>query len=177
MDLVHNDSLLSEFKSVISTNNISTLFQPIISLTDGTVLGYEALSRGPGDSYYYNPHKLFEAAKNYDMLWDLELVCRTKALENSALKLNGKKLFINIDPNTIQDINFKKGFTKEVLGEYMVEPSDIIFEITENTAIKDFKNLRNILDSYVEQGYNIALDDTGSHIQDYCYWQKKGLNI
>ena len=31
----------------MKTANIKSVFQPIISLTDGTVIGYEALSRGP----------------------------------------------------------------------------------------------------------------------------------
>ena len=158
--IFHNSYL--DFKSIISEGRINTLFQPIISLSDGEILGYEALSRGPKDSEFFSPLALFDAAKKYNMLWDLELVCRHKALENSYGRLNKKKLFINIDPNIIQDSKFKQGFTKGLLEQFNVDPSDIIFEITENTAVSDYKELRDVLDNYSEQGYNIALDDAGS---------------
>jgi len=51
----YEDYEFEEFNNIIKTANIQTLFQPIISLTDGTVIGYEALSRGPQNSYMQNP--------------------------------------------------------------------------------------------------------------------------
>ncbi|MGF7056564.1 EAL domain-containing protein [Brassicibacter mesophilus] len=162
MENLHFDHLYTELSNILKSKSVNTLFQPIVSLKNGEVLGYEALSRGPKNSFFYNPLELFNTAKQYNLLWDLECVCRQKALENASNNLNDKKLFINIDPDIIQDKNFKQGFTKELLKKYNINPNDVIFEITENTSIKDLKSLRNILDNYTEQGYNIALDDTGS---------------
>jgi len=162
MGVINLKNKYNEFMSIINTKNISTMFQPIISLKNGEVLGYEALSRGPENSLLYNPNLLFQRAKECDLLWDLELLCRQKAFERSWNKLNDKKLFINIDPNIIQDKKFKQGFTRELLSKYNLDCSHIVFEVTENTAIKDLKQLRKILDNYSEQGYNIALDDLGA---------------
>jgi hypothetical protein len=39
---------------------------------------------------------------------------------------------------------------------------NVIFEITEKTAIEDYTNFRKALDNYKSQGYKIAIDDTGS---------------
>ena len=39
--------LLEELQNIIEHKRIEAVFQPIVSLTDGSVLGYEALSRGP----------------------------------------------------------------------------------------------------------------------------------
>ncbi|MTI49842.1 EAL domain-containing protein [Sporosalibacterium faouarense] len=158
--LKHN--LYYEFKDIIDNRKIKTLYQPIVGLKSGDILGYEALSRGPQNSYYFSPLNLFKSAREYDMLWDLELVCRQKALENSQARVGDKKLFINIDPNTIQDKKFKQGFTKLLLQDFNINPYDIIFEINENTAISDYRKLRDALDNYSEQGYQIALDDAGS---------------
>ncbi|MFL0253027.1 GGDEF domain-containing protein [Clostridium neuense] len=155
-------STLSELEKIIKTQSINTVFQPIVSLSTGDIIGYEALSRGPEDSPLYMPEKLFEAAEIYKRTWELELACRIKAIERSKNMPNGKLLFLNVDPKIIKDKNFKKGLTKEFLLENNISPETIIFEITEKTAILDYKNFTSILNNYTNQGYKIAIDDTGS---------------
>ncbi|MBA1335453.1 MAG: EAL domain/GGDEF domain protein [Firmicutes bacterium] len=148
---------------IIENREITTVYQPIASLKDGTVIGYEALSRGPKDSLLERPDMLFEAASKYGCVWDLEALCRTKALESLSGKKAEKTLvFINVDPSVMKDEKFKSGFTKEVLMKYNINPESIIFEVTEKTAIEDYKIFKKTLENYVRQGYKIAIDDTGS---------------
>lgn len=66
---------------IINNKQIKTVFQPIISLRDGSILGHEALSRITCESEIENPEMLFTIAEEYNRLWDLELLCRTTALE------------------------------------------------------------------------------------------------
>lgn len=160
-DYIPDDNLL-ELTSILINENISTLFQPIISLHTGDVLGYEALSRGPVTSFLHSPDKLFAVAEEYNKTWDLELLCRIKAIEGAKnLPLN-TLLFINVDPNIFKDEKFSKGFTKAFLANHHVSHESIIFEITEKTCITDYKSFKKAIDNYVEQGYKIAIDDTGS---------------
>ncbi|MCX7904777.1 MAG: GGDEF domain-containing protein, partial [Caloramator sp.] len=56
----------------------------------------------------------------------------------------------------------KNGFTRDYLKNYNIDSNMIIFEITERTAIDDYKSFREVLDHYVKQGYKIAIDDTGA---------------
>lgn len=151
-----------EFEHIVKQKNIRTVFQPIVSLVDAQIIGYEALSRGPSGSPLESPRELFGIAQQLDMVWELELLCRTLALERAAGILSESILFLNVDPNVIKDEAFKKGFTREILKGYGLSPQNLIFEITEKTAIEDFKNFRSILDHYKSQGYKIAIDDTGA---------------
>jgi EAL domain-containing protein (putative c-di-GMP-specific phosphodiesterase class I) len=151
-----------ELNDILEKENISTVYQPIVSLLDGTVIGYEALSRGPADSPLKSPDKLFETASLHNRSWELELLCRVKAIKRAAKLPKDKFLFINVDPHIFRDEKFKKGFTKEFLSEHNMSPESIIFEITEKTSIEDYKSFRAALNNYVEQGYKIAIDDTGS---------------
>lgn len=153
---------LIELKKILTLGEISTVFQPIVSLKDGHIIGYEALSRGPINSILHCPDKLFSAAEKFKMTWDIELLCRTKAIERGSSIDNDKLLFINVDPHILKDDKFKKGFTKEFLFKHNISPEKIIFEITEKTCIKDFTSFKNILNNYMEQGYKIAIDDTGA---------------
>ena len=61
-----------EFFAVLQQKQITTLFQPIISLRDGVIIGYEALSRGPENSRFFKPNVLIEYARKYHALLDLE---------------------------------------------------------------------------------------------------------
>ena len=151
--------------NIINHKNIKTVFQPIISLKDGSIFGHEALSRITCDSAFSNIEILFTSAAEHNRLWDLELLCRTTALE-AAFKFMippyDKKLFLNVDPNIMHDESFKKGFTKGFLDQYEITPENIIFEITERNIIKDFDSFVNTIDHYKGQNYRIAIDDAGA---------------
>lgn len=158
----YDEELRRQFYKILKENDVDTLFQAIISLADGRVIGYEALSRGPEGSALYSPLELLNMAEKENKLWDLEMIFRRKALEKSSILNNEKFLFLNVDPNIIKDRAFKKGFTKEFLIEFGILPTTIVFEITERTAIVDYKQFKQVIQNYTDQGYMIAIDDVGS---------------
>jgi diguanylate cyclase (GGDEF)-like protein len=151
--------------TIIDKKQIKTVFQPIISLKDGSILGHEALSRITGISIIDNPEMLFSIAGEYSRLWDLELLCRTRAFE-SAYQLMippyNKMLFINVNPNIMHDENFIRGFTMDFLREFNIEPKNVIFEITERNVIVDMGGFLSTINHYRNQNYKIAIDDAGA---------------
>ncbi len=151
----------SLFMKILLTQAVTVVFQPIVRLADGGIIGYEALSRGPEGSLN-SPLELLKVAESEGRLWETELLFRKKALEKAANLAKDKLLFLNVDPNIMKDINFRKGFTKEYLLEYGISPKSVVFEITERTEIIDYIQFREILRHYTEQGYMIAIDDVGS---------------
>lgn len=159
------DEIKDSLDYIIRRKEIKTVFQPIISLRDGGILGHEALSRITCESEIKNPEVLFNVAGKHNRLWELELLCRTTALE-AAYKFMippySKKLFINVNPNTMHDETFKRGFTKSFLEQYEITPENVIFEITERDVITDIAGFIATIDHYKSQGYNIAIDDAGA---------------
>jgi len=151
-----------ELRRIIASNNLRSVFQPIVSLKTGDVIGYEALTRGPVDSKYINPEILFEEAKTHDLLWDLEILCRANAIKTFSSHDSDKLLFVNVDPAVLKDEHFIKGFTKDILTEHNISPLSLIFEITEKTSIDNYKNFNEVIDYYKSQGYKIAIDDVGT---------------
>ncbi|WP_242950706.1 GGDEF domain-containing protein [Clostridium grantii] len=154
--------MLKELNNILDNSLVTTVFQPIISLKNGIVLGYEALSRGPKGSLLESPEELFSTARHYNKSWELESLCRITALKTAKNYNLDKFLFLNVDPSIINDEKFNKGFTKEYLISNNISPNLIIFEITEKTLIQDYISFSNTIKNYKNQGYEIALDDFGA---------------
>ncbi|MBW7572186.1 GGDEF domain-containing protein [Caproiciproducens faecalis] len=160
-----DEKIKSELDRIIDGKWIKAVFQPIVSLRDGSVMGYEALSRITCESAIANPEDLFRFAGESSRLWDLELLCRTTALQAAYLKTepeSKKKLFLNVNPDVMHDTKFRQGFTKEYLKNYGAVPEDIIFEITERNAASDMESFHGAVTHYKDQNYKIAIDDAGA---------------
>lgn len=151
-----------EFIDVINTKNIRTVFQPIVSLEDLSVMGYEALSRGPENTEMQNPELLLKCAEECDKSFELEWLFICKALENSCHKKLGTKLFLNIDPAIISSIKFRNLFNDKCLEKYGIDFENIIFEITERNDIKNMNRFKDAINFYNSKNSKIAMDDVGS---------------
>ena len=150
---------------IIENKCIRTVFQPIVSLKNGTVLGHEALSRITCECPIKSPGDLFVYAEEFGCLWELELLCRTAALEKAFLSMEppyNKKLFLNVNSNIMNDAAFIKGFTKSFLQQYQIDPEAVVFEISERIMITDIDGFCNTIRHYTEQGFEIAVDDVGA---------------
>ncbi|WP_456324707.1 EAL domain-containing protein [Desulfonauticus submarinus] len=154
--------LANEFQSILYENQISILYQPIINLINGNILGWEALSRGPENNFFYSPLVLFNFAEEAGELFALEKVCRENAIRKIGPIKSGQKLFLNIHPHTLADPGFTPGKTHEILKASGLTPENIVFEITEKHSIKDFSLFYKTLNHYRSQGFQIAVDDAGA---------------
>lgn len=150
------------FYNILENESISSVYQPIVSLTDGKIFGYEALSRISDKDVDFNIEQLFNISDKIDMSWKLETLCRTKALENAKSMDVEKKLFLNVNPNIIYDAEFRNGFTKNHLDKYGLDIHNIVFEFTERVAITDPSTFSDLIKQYKNQSYGIAIDDVGS---------------
>ncbi len=147
---------------IIEGGYIMPVYQPIISLTNGEIFGYEALSRISKDNLKMNIEEMFKTADRTNRAWELETLCRIKALKGAAGMNREKKLFLNVNPNIIHDESFKNGFTKSRLEEYGLDFRNVIFEITERVAIMDSNAFLGSVSHYKNQNYGIAIDDVGA---------------
>lgn len=148
--------------NIIDEEQIHSVYQPIVSLQNGAIFGYEALSRITSQSCTLNIEKLFELANKAQKTWELEKLCRTQALRGALEKPARTKLFINVDPNVVYDPNFISGFTQDKLVKLGLNSDDIIFEITEKSSVTSLGGFKEALDNYQSQGFKVAIDDFGA---------------
>lgn len=160
----------SIIESIISNGQITTVFQPIFNIEDETILGYEALSRGPENCIFYSPEALFKAAEKYDLLSDLELLCREKAINRFIeLALSGK-LFLNISVNAILNKAHPHGETIKLARKFGLSPSQVVLEISEKNPFPNNDTLIRALDKYRNFGFEVAIDDLGAGYSGLKQW-------
>ena len=150
-----------EFKELLNQKKLNSVYQPIVSIRSAVILGWEALIRGPENSFFQSPDKIFSFAEAEGLLFPLEKICRESALNNLGELEPDQKIFINVHPNTINDPDFTEGETVKILQDLHIKPKNVVFEITERHYINDFSSLNRTLTHYRDQGFLVAVDDLG----------------
>jgi EAL domain-containing protein (putative c-di-GMP-specific phosphodiesterase class I) len=149
------------FLDLLLAEDVTTLYEPILSLETREPLGYEALVRGPRESDLHTPRALFQMAEEAGLVYELDCLCRRVALRSARGLEPGKKLFLNCLPTAIHDPAFRGDVLRRTLEELRLRPSDVVFEISEKESIGNFSVFREARDYYADLGFQIALDDTG----------------
>jgi EAL domain-containing protein (putative c-di-GMP-specific phosphodiesterase class I) len=139
---------------VLERGALHSVFQPIVDLENGSLYGFEALTRGPEGTALERPTSLFAAARAEDRLEELDAHCQTMAVETAerhAIK-TPLTLFVNVEPDT-------NGF--ESLPQIGRDVRGIV-ELTERTLTTRLAELLPAVQSARERGWGIALDDVGA---------------
>ncbi|RKH82757.1 GGDEF domain-containing protein [Corallococcus sp. AB045] len=142
---------------------VATVFQPIVDLLSGEVLGHEVLSRGLGP--VESPNELFNRARVEGFTYELERACWTAAVRRIATLPEAQRrgpFFFNVSPDVLSDERFGGASTLELLRQHGLSPQQLVLEITERSTFEDTEQLRMLARRYAEQGFGIALDDFGA---------------
>lgn len=167
VDVAHRRSLSHhelrrQFTDILLERSVYSVYEPIVHVNERTVFGYEALIRGPVESTLHTAPALFSAAGEFDLVFELDCLCRASGLRGAVDLPEGTKLFLNLLPAAIHDPDFQPDRLIETLESCRLEPSDLILEISEKEAIEDLDLFRELTDGYRRLGFQLALDDTGA---------------
>jgi len=151
-----------DLQEVLLADQLSTVFQPVIDLRRRTVIGYEALSRGPAGSVYQMPLRLFEMAEEADLVFELDRKCRRRALVSAHRLPPGAKLFVNVYPSAMYDPEFQGAALVQLVQSQGLSPDRVVLEITERSAIENYELFAEALADLTRLGFAIAVDDVGA---------------
>ncbi len=149
------------FVSLVLSEKLNIVFEPILQLSTGAVHGYEALVRGAPGSALQSPKSLFRTAAELDMLFEFDCLCRRSAFRAAQHLPEGARLFLNCLPSAIHDPALAGDAVRQTLQGHRIQPSDVVFEISERESIENFAIFREVCDHYRELGFHLALDDVG----------------
>ncbi len=132
-------------------------FQPIVTLSDGKTVGYEALARWPSLAHL-RPSAVFARAAASGRLGQLDRACTSAAL-SAALRAGlgpDHILMINCEPATV---HLRCG--DDELMERARNELNLIFEITERGLLRHPKALLQKVAAMRSDRFAVALDNVG----------------
>lgn len=164
--------LLPRLVEILQQSQLNALFQPIVDMTSGEIIGYEGLIRGPSDSPLHSPMNLFRVASANNMNAQLErMCCRVVSTRFAELNLPGK-LFLNISPESLLQYEVNRGEALGYLQQIGINPERVIIELTENQPAYDYELLREAVMFYRGMGFQIAIDDLGEGFSTLRLWSE-----
>jgi diguanylate cyclase (GGDEF)-like protein len=158
-------------REALNASSFRMLFQPVIELTSGRVIGYEALIRmvnGAGE--LIAPDQFIPVAERMGLIHDIDLWAVGHAID----RLHG------LGPDSAVSINVNLSIyafrnpalltlVREKLRETAVDPGRITFEITETAAVENYEQTRMMINHLREFGCRFALDDFGTGFSSFNY--------
>ena len=147
---------------VLAEAEFWSVYQPIVSLADRSVVAHEALLRGVVDGREVGGGDLFFVAEQAGWLHRLDRIGRESAITGAVPWLGDDDLFINFNPTSIYRPQVCLASTERVVHETEIRPAQLVFEVVESHAIADRGHLVSILDHYRSLGWRVALDDVGA---------------
>ncbi|WP_413206470.1 EAL domain-containing protein [Rhodospirillum sp. A1_3_36] len=154
---VQEDARVGDLLALLNGPGLRVVLQPIVSLTRSpSVLGYEALARGPQGSALESAGALFETADNCGQRVALEEACAWNALALVDRLPAGQFLTVNASSDLLAN---------PALVAAMARPG-VVVELTEHLPLDNAEALLPIVAVLRQGGARLALDDAGCGFAD-----------
>ena len=148
--------------AALSSDALRMLFQPVVDLATGELVGHEALARGPQGSPLESPQDLFAAARASGELQRLDWACRCAAFRQAVDRdvPRGWRLFVNAEPQVLGT-----ACPDELVVDWVGAHRrlDVVVEVTERYLMHRPADLVRVLATLRELRWEIALDDAGAN--------------
>jgi diguanylate cyclase (GGDEF)-like protein len=159
-----------ELEQLIHERNLRTFFQPVVSLSDAAILGFEGLTRGQAEAGFESPLALFGAATEAGLESTLDRNCRRAATVRFAERKLEGKLFLNVLASSLADVDTPRFAVTSFLDRLALRPDQIVIEITESQPITNFAGIKKSLTTLRSLGFQIAIDDLGEAYASLKLW-------
>jgi diguanylate cyclase (GGDEF)-like protein/PAS domain S-box-containing protein len=152
----------ARIEDILAHRNLNILYQPIVRLGQGTVIGHEALARPPGFGPSESVEDLFAEAHRTGRIRDIDWLCRRLAVANVPWPVaEDWALFLNVSAVPLLDPVHDVDQMLLLLEASGARAHQVVLEITEREIISDLRRVREVLAAYREHGFRFALDDVG----------------
>ena len=151
----------SVVQQLLDDRSVVAAYQPIIELSSGSIVAYEALARPNRAKIDISVENMFSSAQRLGLGRDLDWLCRRAALAGATWVPSGIPVFINCNLSGLVDPVHRVDQMLLVLEACGREPQDIVLEITERELVGDLSRLKMVVGTYRREGFRFAVDDVG----------------
>jgi len=161
--------LAARVRPLLVGDQMTMVFQPIVALSDGVAVGFEALARIQA-APRRPPDVWFAEAAEVGLGLELEMVAVQAGL--SALDQVPSSAYLTLNVSAAAACSMK---VSEALAA--VDPSRVVLEITEHVAVADYEAIAAVLAPLRARGVRLAVDDAGSGVAGFDHILKLAPEI
>jgi len=172
----------NDLRRAIDREELRVYYQPIVSLENGNLAGFEALIRWQHpERGFINPSDFIPLAEDTGLivplgLWILKRACQQLCKWQWQSPAN-RSLFMSVNlsskqvaqPSLVSDI-------REILEETHVEARHLKLEITESAVMENAEMAARILNRLKELGVQLSIDDFGTGYSSLSYLHRFPVN-
>jgi predicted signal transduction protein with EAL and GGDEF domain len=158
-------------------------FQPIVSLLDFRITGFEALARWQRPGFgLVMPAGFISAAEDTGLVlwigsWILQEACRNVCTWNSQFPCTSPfTIAVNVSAKQFAQPDLVKQVSK-VLQDTGLAPGNLSLELTESVTMRDEKHTTRILTELRKLGVRLCIDDFGTGYSSLSYLRRFALDI
>jgi len=164
---VRTHELEVDLRAALRSRDLSVVYQPVVSLSTGRVLGCEALARWEHPRRgAVSPMEFVAVAEQSDLILELGELVLERALHDIALwpTVEGSPpLSVSVNVSLRQLVS--RGFPDRVgqlLDAAGVEPTRLCLEVTETALAADVEHVVESLEQLRDIGVRLSIDDFGT---------------
>jgi predicted signal transduction protein with EAL and GGDEF domain len=152
----------AELRTALARDEIAPLFQPVVSLLDGTVVGVEALARWNHPTRgVVMPAEFIPLAESCGEMPALTRAVVRRACQAAVQMPRHYRVAVNVAPAQIEDPGLV-GMLLAELDAAGLEPQRLEIEVTETALVNDTGTARETIAALRRHGMSVALDDFGT---------------
>lgn len=173
--------MVNDLRHAIDNNEFDLFYQPIINLSNGKLIGVEALIR-----WFHpirgmiSPMEFIPLAEETGLIYDMEKwIIKTALMQKKQWEGIGDthiRMSINISGKRVTS----SGFIDEIrslLFQTKVQCDEVQFEVTETALMEDLDASIKVLKEIKDMNIKIALDDFGTGYSSLTYLKKLPIDV
>lgn len=157
-----------ELRRALAREELLMAYQPVVSVEDGTICGFEALLRWQHpDLGALGPAVFVPIAEQSGLMQELgDFVLRR--VFSDIRTWPGHEFSVNLSPTQIMSRGFVDR-VRAIVAEFDTDPARIVFEVTEGVLLDRSARVDGVLAELKGMGFRIALDDFGTGYSSLSY--------
>lgn len=149
-------STRERLRRVLDDKLLSTVFQPIVDVGSGRVVGHEALTRFSAEPVQ-GPDRWFAEAEQVGLGAELDVLAVQTALFAAQRLPRHGYVSVNVTPATLQS-----ALLVQLVETAPIAGDRIVLELTEHVSVEDYQTFRVPLERLRALGVRLAVDDAGA---------------
>jgi EAL domain-containing protein (putative c-di-GMP-specific phosphodiesterase class I) len=159
-------------KQIVEKDHFRLVYQPIVDVVNPEKECYEVLLRMPGpEGDLVLPSIFLPVAQRFGLMADIDRWVIINALKALAeFRAVGRNIVfsINLSGQSLEDPSILQ-LIRAQIEHNRIPPEDVIFEITEQSAMRNLEKAQRFIQGLVETGCRFALDDFGTGFSSFSY--------